>query len=508
MANETWTIMIYMAGDNNLSDDMIKGLLGMENPFGNRKDISLLARFDSGEPTIQTVYVDFTGEIKFNRSKEPVQTVIRPINEERTNLASIRKFVEFAYQEHPADNYVLIFSGHGDGFLNTHFMRDEDPFSYITIRGLRNILHEICRDVLGKDQLKILGFDSCVMNTLEVAHEMRNVAEVFVSSQGYVPSAGWDYQNITKRLREFTDPLDKFNIAEIFVNSFADINEEFAKFGLRSVDIASLELDKVTPVSKEVNSLAGVLEEALKDETVKREVKQLILFSHFECQTYLFDQSIDLKDFCEILQKECKINNNTKLSKIIIACDRVIKAIDKFVLARRCTGPDYQYSNGISIFFPWSNVSYRTMTRERYRTLEFPLGTDVPFPPEGKPSLEVQDDNTHETGSLVADAKSAWVSLLDYYLLDTMRLGRHKTPQETTHPAFLFNALSTNIPVNDSGFLKINPFFTNFKSKSTEVKVDPYSGRPRGSAGSLFEYFRKTKNFPWSKQTWEIDNSK
>ncbi len=37
-----WTIMVYMAGDNNLSEDMITGLKGMMN-IGNEANINLVA---------------------------------------------------------------------------------------------------------------------------------------------------------------------------------------------------------------------------------------------------------------------------------------------------------------------------------------------------------------------------------------------------------------------------------------------------------------------------------
>lgn len=499
-----WTIMVYMSGDNNLSDDMITGLLGMESDV--RKDVSLLARFDSGEPSIQTVYIDFTGGVrKFTQpGSYPKVTTIQ---DEKTSLSSLCKFVEFCIDNHKAGNYVLILSGHGDGFLNTHFMRDENPFSYMTIRGLRNRLFNLCKQLLG-DKLKILGFDSCVMNTLEVAYEMRKVANVLVSSQGYVPSAGWDYKTFIQKLNAITtEALSEYNITQALVDSFIEANKKFARYGLRSVDICGLDLQKVGTVVEKVNELAVNLENALGEEELTKQVKQLILFSHWECQTFLFDQSIDLRDFCEILLRECEETDNSALKEICDSCASVIKAVEASTVYKpRNVGPEYQYANGISLFFPWSYTSYRTITRERYRNLEFPFGKDISIPEQRNLIDDPAEVLTAQPAEEDKQQKSDWVSFLDYYLQETMRPGRKKQEKGERKFSFLFDAEGTNF-AQDKTFLEIDPKFKAFEIKSSaDVKVDPYSGRPRGASASIFEYFRRMKNFPWSPHNQDPEN--
>lgn len=58
-AFKEWTIMIYLAGDNNLSEDMITQLKGLKTNFGDT-GINLLAIYDGSYPGAPTTIYDFS----------------------------------------------------------------------------------------------------------------------------------------------------------------------------------------------------------------------------------------------------------------------------------------------------------------------------------------------------------------------------------------------------------------------------------------------------------------
>jgi hypothetical protein len=39
---------------------------------------------------------------------------------------------------------------------------------------------------------------------------------------------------------------------------------------------------------------------------IYRQMERVILKVHWECQSYMYDQNVDLGDFCELLDKECE----------------------------------------------------------------------------------------------------------------------------------------------------------------------------------------------------------
>jgi len=101
MKRKEWTIMIYMAGDNNLAVDMayaleqIKGVAeaGADSP-------NLLVYYDGNSPSIPTLYCDFSepGKARYVRSyKVPnkLYSVPKKLNENAADKFSILNFVDW-----------------------------------------------------------------------------------------------------------------------------------------------------------------------------------------------------------------------------------------------------------------------------------------------------------------------------------------------------------------------------------------------------------------------------
>ncbi len=82
---------------------------------------------------------------------------------------------------------------------------------------------------------------------------------------------------------------------------------------------------------------------------------------HWKCQSYMYDQNVDLGDFCELLDRECGCvaeelgdDDVEPLRVVQKECRKVLKELKKAVLLSGFSGGGYQYSNGVSVFFPWS----------------------------------------------------------------------------------------------------------------------------------------------------------
>jgi len=119
-----------------------------------------------------------------------------------------------------------------------------------------------------------------------------------------------------------------------------------------------------------------------------------ILLSHWEAQSYKDEQYTDLWDFCDLLAKRCgKIDEkDVPIDKkdvpidqdLAQACVEVQNAIsskeqDKgtVMLSGYC-GAAFQYSYGLSVFFPWANMkdAAGTSDLDAYKKLKFCGGTD------------------------------------------------------------------------------------------------------------------------------------
>src|SRR4029453_8505578 len=131
MNQKEWTIMIYMAGDNNLAVDMayameqIKGVADIEAESPN-----LFVYYDGNSPEIPTLYCDFSepGKARYVRSYK-VPNKLHPVkpkhNENAADMRLILNFVDWCVHKvevedekgeisfgRKAEKYALIFSGH------------------------------------------------------------------------------------------------------------------------------------------------------------------------------------------------------------------------------------------------------------------------------------------------------------------------------------------------------------------------------------------------------------
>lgn len=416
-----WTIMVYMAGDNNLSEEMITGLKGMLTNAG-RANINLVAVYDSCRPSVPVQIYDFSKKLSGHQTLSRYSVdpkIVAAIPYTTKEFVGIKHFTKWVLRQtkYKAHRYGLIVSGHSDGILGRALVRDDEPTGNLDLKKLLRILND-ARSYIKRSRKKfdLLGFDSCLMSMLEVAYEFRDIADVMVGSEGNIPSSGWNYREIVETIPK-NGKLEAGQLAENIVNTYSGYNRDYA-IGGRALDISACDLTKIQPFVDSVNRLAEILLEILEidtgDPTTKKSqsqmanfvVKQLyvdaILLAHYESQLYLHDQAVDILDFVEnLLRQSAKryfesilIHNpaNTNAASLpnVIAgtfarfFERLYAERDtlrttaypdpqgnrQFIIGSEAVGPEYQYSKGISIFLPWTELALDLAYR-RYKSLVF-----------------------------------------------------------------------------------------------------------------------------------------
>lgn len=360
-----------------------------------------------------------------------------------------------------ADNYVLIFSGHSFGFYGTSFMRDQSSGRFLSLRMFRYALEEACKKFLfpedwngtkvskggngAKERRKIaiVGFDSCDMGMVEVGYELKQVANTVVASAGNVPNAGWGYAPM---LRYFVENSSTFpgtprvapalagtgasaldgkksqtalmidtppsvqKAARAFVDAYVQQQQSFA-IGGNSVDMAALDLDEIDPLAKRIGALGAKLSDMLglgcltgtgditeEGAMVHNRTKSLLAGARLSCQSYMHEQAVDIRDFCQKLILGCReISHETKylavndepfkeLQKI---CESILTAAEQCILQAGYSGDEYQFSKGISLYFPWTALTY-LFTWDVYGNLRFSCGDYDDVAEKGKQARKVK----------------------------------------------------------------------------------------------------------------------
>ncbi len=424
MKQKEWTIMIYMAGDNNLAVDMAYAMEQIKSVAeAGDNSPNLFVYYDGNSPAIPTLYCDFSepGRPRYVRSYT-IPNKLHPVtakhNENAADMRSILNFVDWCVHKvevdddngeisygRKADKYALIFSGHSLGFQDIGLFKDETSGKAMNMKdfhtGLQTLVstkaeleqrikeHEPDMDdetreietteLLGQ-KLDILGFDSCVMGMLEVGYQFNTIAKTMIASEGSVPSAGWTYAKILGCLaQEQNRNLDPRSVAELFVKRFIRTQDEYTVGGV-SVDMAAWDLSRFDELAGAFDALAIALLACFNDpkSRIYGQMERVILQVHWKCQSYMYDQNVDLGDFCELLDRECSRvgkelggGDDLELLKLVQdACQRVLDELKNAVILSGFSGGGYQYSNGVSVFFPWSREAY-AVSKKNYESLGF-----------------------------------------------------------------------------------------------------------------------------------------
>jgi hypothetical protein len=410
MAKKEWTIMIYMAGDNNLAVDMAYALGQIQEAAKEDADkLNLFVYYDGNSPDIPTLYCDFSEpEPKYYRSfkvQDKLYKVPRKINENAADAKAILNFVDWCvnkveYEDaggrlkrgRRANRYALIFSGHSLGFLDKGLFMDESAGKTLKLIDLSMVLQRLTipkwaledfrgedspeareyyldkKDVLLGKPLDILGFDSCVMGMLEVGYQFHDFAKTMIVSEGSIPSAGWTYAKILRGLACGCHAKESAQtLAAQFVKEFIRGQLLFTIGGV-SVDLAAWDMEHFADLSCAFDELSTALMECfeVEDSVIYRQMERVLLQVHWKCQSYMFDQNVDLGDFCNLLNKECasvandlgNFDGGEILQRVQDACEKVLRELERTVILSGFSGGTYQYSNGISVFFPWSLEGY------------------------------------------------------------------------------------------------------------------------------------------------------
>jgi hypothetical protein len=169
------------------------------------------------------------------------------------------------------------------------------------------------------------------------------------------------------------------DLGNITVDEHVDFYTEYAVTDGLSVDISMMDLGGAQDLTNTIQTLGEVLTAELAIGQSKKNLNQpsdfldQIVLAHWEAQSYNGEVYVDLRDFCECLKKRYNpdditpvpdgdpnstvVKDNIKRRTAVhTACEQVVKAIASMVKKSCYMGVDFQYSFGVSIYFPWAEV--------------------------------------------------------------------------------------------------------------------------------------------------------
>jgi hypothetical protein len=131
------------------------------------------------------------------------------------------------------------------------------------------------REALDGRKLDIVGFDACLMGTIEIAYGLRETASVMVASEELEPGDGWDYSDWLAELQTRPD-MDARDLGKIMVSSYQKHYEQRDK----ATTLSAVDLSKVHLLADAITDTARALIASVPSEL------EAIKSSRRACRTY------------------------------------------------------------------------------------------------------------------------------------------------------------------------------------------------------------------------------
>ena len=205
--NASWTVMVYIDGDNNLASAAVDDLNEMEGVV-LPDNVNVVTLTDlSGDYHTSAGWTDARqGEISpdpngYSWSGEGLVSDLTSLGELNTgDPTTLTNFINWSTENHAADNYALILWDHGGG-LSGIAWDDTNNHDHLDLSDIKSAVAN-SNAFSSENKLDLIGFDACLMQTYELGLEMASLADVMVASQELEPGDGWDYQAFLSKLAE------------------------------------------------------------------------------------------------------------------------------------------------------------------------------------------------------------------------------------------------------------------------------------------------------------------
>jgi hypothetical protein len=380
-----WTLMFFFASDNNLSASMFYQLKSMKTA-GFQVDTNVLAHFDPHERGMPSMIFEINRmeregqtESKIGDDVDPIirdlagdQVVPAIIDTCESRLPSecdalpaeqaLEQFLDFARQNYPAKHYMLFLVGHGMIVGRDAFLPDDNLDSGISLVELGSILRNFSDEIRddNKGKLEFVGMHSCSMSAVEVAYQLKGTAEYMMASEGLSFVGAWPYRQM---LQKIFCTIEYANGEEIKVDRLMKTVHELCLhngadfiFAGYSSDLCLINLKpkRVEALNEPIEKLTKALQLGLADE----HDRDFIVLAHWESQSFYQEVYTDLYDFCQCLRERCKQRATPAQRQMSSACKKVMDLLkagsEGPVVQADFSGPDCQFTNGLSIYFPWA----------------------------------------------------------------------------------------------------------------------------------------------------------
>ena len=335
-------IMVYLIGSDLESQGgaATKDIKEMIDSNFNQEDIELLVYAGGTKEWQNTAFEEKENAIYEITNADVVK---RKIYEQKsmTDPNTLTEYLNYVYANYDSQKYSLIFWDHGGGPVFGYGSDENDEHGKaMNIIDLDKAINNSA--ILKNGKLEFIGFDACLMSSVEVANMLKEEANYFIASSETEPGDGWDYDFLKEITKDTSSVQLGQHIVDYYYNYFENKSAIAAMYGYGyspSFTLSLIDLTKIDNLNTQINNLFASLDADITVDTyskIAREVSRATFYGIGQDGTSVLDL-VDLYDF------------TSELENYQALATPIQQAIKEAVIYHKTNIYD---CNGISMYFP------------------------------------------------------------------------------------------------------------------------------------------------------------
>ncbi|MBP5279487.1 MAG: hypothetical protein J6Z03_03305, partial [Erysipelotrichaceae bacterium] len=270
------------------------------------------------------------------------------------------EFLKWAKDTYKADRYMLVFWDHGGG-LSSGYGKDE--INKRKENKVGTIMNNELIEAIGKSGMKfdLIGFDACLMQSVEIIKAMEPYADYFLASEESENGDGWFYTSAFELLAK--DPtISTEDFGKEMISSYDVYNTLLNKGNVQKQTTLSLiDLSRINRAFDLLNDLYDKQDAAIKADS---QDYQDIAVAASVAYKFGNDEQIDLIHYLQLLD-DSDYDDTIVTSKQIAD---LINTVNSAIVYRNAVSNDG--INGVAMTFPYDSISSYGDEHTQYKAFE------------------------------------------------------------------------------------------------------------------------------------------
>ena len=346
---DTYTILVYMCGTDLESNSGMATNDLQEMLKANVSDNINLVIFTGGCKSWRNdVMSSKYNQVYQIRGGKLARLVDNAGTSSMTDPKTLQAFVEWGFEQFPANRRALIFWDHGSGSISGYGYDQKYPNSgAMSLAKINQALSAT------KQTFDFIGFDTCLLGTTEIALMLSDKADYMIASEEAEPGVGWYY---TYWLNELSaDPsMSTLDIGKNIVDGFTEYCAKTCRGQETTLSVVDLsELGQTVP-----DKLAAFATEASK--MIESGDYKQVATARSGSREFAASNRLDQVDLVHFA-KRLNTASSRELATALLSAIKYNRTSSRSLNAY-----------GLSIYFPYKKVSKVDSITDTYQAIDMP----------------------------------------------------------------------------------------------------------------------------------------